>query len=60
MRLPAVVPSFGTMSVSAITILMRSIGTFSSSAAANASSVRGPCPSSILPVRIVMEPSSPT
>ena len=57
-RLPAVMPSSGTRSVSAMTSLTRSTGTRSSSAAAWVSSARGPWPSSTFPLRAVIVPSS--
>ncbi len=58
-RLPDVPPSFGTSEVSAITRRIFPIGTRSSSAAAIVSCVREPCPTSTLPVRTVMAPSTP-
>ena len=58
LRLPAVMPSSGTRSVSAMMRRIRSIGTRSSSAAAWVSSARAPWPPSTLPVSAVMVPSA--
>ena len=55
-RLPAVCPSFGVCAVSPLTTWMRSRLTSSSSAAICESAVPMPCPSSILPVKIVTVP----
>jgi len=57
--LPAVMPSSGTMPVSAINNWIRDTGTRNSSAAACVSSVRDPCPASTLPVMTVIDPSFP-
>src|SRR4051812_26816557 len=57
--LPAVMPSSGTRSVSAMMSWMRYAGTRSSSAAAWVISAREPCPASTLPVMTVMIPSLP-
>src|SRR5512139_3419093 len=57
-RLPAVMPSSGTRSVSAMTRRTCSTGTLSSSAAAWVSSARGPSPSSTFPLSAVIVPSS--
>lgn len=59
-RLPAVMPSSGVRAVSQRITRIRSSTTPSVPAAAMASSVRGPCPSSALPLKTVNIPSSPT
>ena len=58
-RLPNVPMSKGVRSVSAITSLTDAMGVRNSSATACASEVRMFCPTSVLPVKTVMAPSSP-
>ena len=58
-RLPNVPMSYGVNCVSAMTIRMESIGTRSSSATAWVSEVRMFCPTSALPVKTAIRPSSP-